>query len=176
MDQDRRTSLRRKDKLPFAWCLCEAEPKLTDICQGLDLPLVALSNNRLSDLESEANQTISGIRDTAVASALALMNRRVSLLQEALLGSLQIPAPVALDLSAEGLGFRNAVALASGSWLGIHLVLPDGSHLICAGHVNHCHPDGDEYAVGVSLAQLDEAASRRLTRYVISSKSLLSSD
>jgi len=156
----------------MAWCRCDAEPNLTDICQGLGLPLAAASNSRLTDLTSETSQAISGIKDAAVASALTLMNRRVSLLQDALLGSLTIPDPVALDLSAEGLGFRTASALASGSWLGLHLVLPGGSHLICAGRVNHCQPDGDEYAIGVSLTQLDDASARHLTRYVISNKSL----
>lgn len=144
---------------------------LTDVCQGLGLPLAAASTSRLTDLESEASQAISAIKDAAVASTLTLMNRRVSLLQDVLLGSLTVPDPVTLDLSAEGMGFRAAAAVASDSWLGIHLVLPDGAHLICAGRVNHCQPDGDGYAVGVSLAQLDDAAARRLTRYVISKKS-----
>ena len=170
MDQDRRTSLRRQDTLPFAWCQCDAEPNLTDICQGLGLPVAAASNSRLTDLELEASQAIGGIRDTAVAGALTLMNRRVSLLQDALLGNLTIPDSISLDLSAEGLGFRTRGTLESGSWLGIHLVLPDGFHLICGGRVNHCQPDEDDYVVGVSLEKLDEAAARRLTRYVISKK------
>ncbi len=168
VDHDRRTSLRRQDTLPFAWCRCDAEPNLTDICRGLGLPVAGASNSRLTDLELEAGQAIGGIRDAAVAGALTLMNRRISLLQDALLGNLTIPDSISLDLSAEGLGFRTHAALESGAWLGIHLVLPDGSHLICGGRVNHCQSDEDEYIVGVSLTQLDEAAARRLTRHVIS--------
>jgi hypothetical protein len=143
---------------------------MPDICRVLGLPATAVSTDRLNELDEEVARTLQRVKEPAVADVLGLLNQRISVLQESLLGQLPIPPDAPVDLSADGIGFATSTPVDPDSWIAVHLVLPEGTHLVCAGQITHCQSGPGGFSVGARLQHLDKSASRCLTRYVISNK------
>lgn len=172
MTDDRRSSLRRLETLPFAWCPADSTATVADLCSALALPRSHALQSRLAELDDDLTRAAGDLPDSRVAEVVRILDAKLAILQEGLLADASLPAPHALELSAEGVGFRASRPLDPGTWVGVHLVLPVNYHLICRARVTHCsradEPDADgQFHIGTELHGLETAAARRLTRHLI---------
>lgn len=165
---ERRAAIRRQATLPFAWHEVPASATLADACRALGVPDVLALQSRLAGLDEELQQTCAAVTDAPFAEALLILNRKLSVLEEALLGHAPVPAEHALTLSADGIGFGSERVLTPGAWLAVHLVLPVRQHVVCRAQVSHCRAvAADAHQVGAMFHELPDSAARRLTRYAI---------
>ncbi|HEX7035960.1 MAG TPA: PilZ domain-containing protein [Pseudomonadales bacterium] len=167
MSDDRRTSVRRQALLPFAWRALPDDASTADAIRALDLPAPLALQSRLAELDEELRRTTAALPDHRVLDALRALDAKVSVLEEAIFATVPTPAPAPVTLSADGVGFTAAEALAIGSRVAVHLVLPVAQHVIGLGCVRHCSAEPQGYGIGVELLELDAQAARRLTRYAI---------
>jgi hypothetical protein len=168
MSEDRRTSIRRRAALPFAWRPIPESASLTEICNALGLPPALALQSRLAELDDEFRRACAVLPDTRLAAALRVLDAKVAVLEEAVLAQSPHPDNRLVTISADGADFDSPDPLVVGSWLGVHLVLPVSYHIVCRGQVSHCHAiDSGGFRVGVELSHLEAPAARRLTRYAI---------
>ncbi|MEZ5560759.1 MAG: hypothetical protein R3E86_19705 [Pseudomonadales bacterium] len=147
-----------------------ATPKSAPPCSCRPRPPCSRS---LSAHDDDLEQSLRLVRDAATAAALRGLAAKLERLEDALLSQMDVPPSIPVDVAAEGLGFSTDVALAPGTTLAVHLVLPPVQHVIGRAVVSRCAVDPaapERYAVGVTLTPFDAAAARRLTRYVIRSR------
>lgn len=168
MSDDRRNSVRRTADLPFAWCEVAVDASLAHICDALAVPRAITRAARLAELEDAFAAALNAVTDRATASALRALERRLTVLEQALLAESAQPPARSLEVSADGVGFDAAEPLAAESTLGMHLLLPPVSHLILKARVTHCAElTAERWRVGAVFVDLDDAAARRLTRFAI---------
>lgn len=172
MSQDRRASVRRRITLPFAWVEVAPDADTAAICDALALPRALALQSRLADLDDEVVRTTAAVSDRATAAALAAINARIALLEEAVLADAPRPPEAELELSADGIGFPARRELAIGSSIGLHLVLPVTFHAVCRARVTSCAeaagPGPAAHRIGAEFRDLDGPLARRLTRLAIS--------
>lgn len=174
MTDDRRSSLRRLETLPFAWCVVDSTATVSEVCAALALPRSHALQSRLAELDDDLIRAAGDVQDSRVAEVVRILDAKLAVLQEGLLADAPLPPLQSLELSAEGVGFSASRELDAGTWLGVHLVLPVSYHLICRARVTHSdrpeEPDADgEFRIGAELHGLEAAAARRLTRHLIGS-------
>jgi hypothetical protein len=167
MSTERRESLRTEVTLPFKWLACAARTPADQLCKLFGLPGFIRIHGKLAELASEFSRALHDIRDPATVGALEVLDAKLGVLEEALHAETAIPTEQPLELAAEGIGFDSAQTLAPGSWLGVHLVLPTAYHLVCGAQVTHCKAADSGYRIGALLCDMDTAAAKRLTRFVI---------
>jgi hypothetical protein len=167
MSDDRRTSVRRQAALPFEWCPLPEDAGTADALRALGLPAPLTLQSRLAELDEEFRRSCSALADPRTVEALRALDGKLSGLEEALFSALPAPAPRAVTVSADGLGFSNGEALPVGGQLALHLVLPVSQHVVGVGRIRHCVAGPDRFAIGVELLGLDAQSARRLTRYAI---------
>lgn len=166
---DRRSSVRRNATLPFTWRVVEASAPPADVHKALGVPVTVALQGRLAELDEELLRASSGITDPATADALRVVDRKLQLLEECLLGPVPEPPVVPVALSADGVGFDSSEQLPVGTSLGIHLILPVSQHLVCLARVSRCDAAGSQgYRIGAEFVDLDGPTGRRLTRFAIS--------
>jgi len=168
MSDDRRNSVRRTADLPFAWCQVAVDASPEDICDALAVPRAIARLARLAELEDMSATALSAVTDRAAAAALRALERRLAVLEQALLAESAQPPVRTLEVSADGVGFDVAEPPAGDATLGMHLVLPPANHLILKARVSHCAALGaSRWRLGAVFLDLDDAAARRLTRFAI---------
>ena len=168
MTEDRRTSVRRRAALPFAWRPIPEGASLAEVCDALGLPPALALQSRLAELDDEFRRACAALADGRVAAALRVLDAKVAVLEEAVLAQAPHPDSRMVTISAGGIDFDSPDPLTVGAWLGVHLVLPVSYHIVCRGQVCHCRrQDGGGHRVGVDLSHLEAPAARRLTRYAI---------
>ena len=171
MSDDRRTSVRRRAELPFAWRNSVAGATTVELCRTLGIPVALALQSRLADLDEHFQSAAGSVTDSRVAEALRALDGKLEVLEEALLAQAPVPPPAPLDLSADGLAFEAPEALAEGSWIAVHVVLPTAYHLVGLAQVSHCaapHGDATGYRIGAGFHGLEDPVARRLTRFAIS--------
>lgn len=168
MSDDRRNSVRRTATVPFAWCEVAADASLADIGDALAVPRAITRAARLAEFEDAFAAALTAVADRGAASALRALERRLTVLEQALLDDAAQPPDCPVEVSADGIGFDVPQPLSAGATLGMHLVLPTVSHLLLKGRVSHCAALGPaRWRVGAEFVELDDAAARRLTRFAI---------
>ncbi len=140
------------------------------LCESFKLPAFVQLQGRLSDLDIELDHVLHNISDSSVIGALRLLDAKLDLLCEAQQVSVTVPDWKSIELSTDGIGFETRETLTSGSWIGIHLVLPTVYHLLGNAKVNHSEGRADGGWIGAELHDLDAASAKKLTRFVIGSK------
>lgn len=167
MSDDRRTSVRRQALLPFAWRVLPEDASTADAVRALDLPAPLALQSRLAELDEELRRAAAALPDHRVLDALRALDAKLSVLEEAIFAAVPTPSSGPVTVSADGVGFTASEALAVGSRLAVHLVLPVAQHVIGLGCVRRCVVEQQGYGIGVELLGLDAQAARRLTRYAI---------
>jgi len=172
MSDDRRNSVRRTADLPFAWCEVAADATLADVCDALAVPRAITRAARLAELEDAFAAALTAVSDRSAAGALRALERRLAVLEQAVLADSAAPPTQTLEVSADGVGFDVPEPPAAEATLGMHLLLPTVSHLLLKGRVTHCAEVGADlgpsrWRLGVAFVDLDAAAARRLTRFAI---------
>ena len=167
MTTERRDSLRTEVALPFQWLACTTHKPADQLCRLFGLPGFVRIHGKLGELASEFSRALHNVRDPATVGALEVLDAKLGVIEEALHADTAIPPMETLELAAEGIGFDSAETLTIGAWLGVHLVLPTAYHVVCSAEVTHCQAQGSGFRIGARLADLDTAAAKRLTRYVI---------
>lgn len=171
MSDDRRASVRRRVALPFNWAELTAEATAMELCDVLAVPRALAVRSRLADLDDEFARAAAAIGDARVADAVRALDRKVGVLEEALLAELPLPQAAELELSADGIGFAASRALPVDTWIGIHLVLPVSYHLVGLARVSRCAPpasgEPERHRIGAEFHGLEAPAARRLTRFAI---------
>lgn len=178
MSDERRSSVRRRAKLPFAWRESSTDATTHDICQALDLPPVLALQPRLADLDETFLTATANLTDPRMADALRALDGKLAVLEEALLAQARAPSAADVEISADGIGFRTRNPVATGARIGVHVVLPVRYHVVAAARVTHCvgpAGSGGLYRVGAEFVALDGNVGRRLTRFAISRDSVSAS-
>lgn len=171
MADDRRTSVRRRARLPFSWRESRQDATRADLCDALAVPRAVGFQSRLADLDDELLRVTSHLTDAYVADALRILDGKVAVLEEAVLASLPRPPVRAIEISADGIGFGADQLVPHGTWLAVLLVLPEAYHIVSLARVSHCMRAvggaSEPYHIGAEFHGLDASAARRLTRYAI---------
>lgn len=170
MSIDRRLSLRTCVDLPLAWQPLTDPLSASKLCESFKLPAFVQLQGRLLELNTELDHALHNISDSSVIGALGLLNAKLDLLCEAQQVDVTIPERKSIELSPDGIGFETHEALSSGTWIGIHLVLPTVYHLLGNARINHCEARAGRFWVGAELFDLEPASAKKLTRFVIGSK------
>jgi len=176
MGEERRTSRRSEFRLPFQWQqLAQGESLQTQIARW-SLEGILRTQQRVAALTADFEQAAMAVRDTATATALRALQGQVDLLQSSSFAAGSNPHPAHLELSADGIGFHSTRQLPIQAQLALHVVLPDGYHIVAEEKVSHarsvCNQSSgssiDGYRIGAALAAIDAISARRLTRLIIS--------
>jgi len=168
MSDDRRNSVRRTAEVPFAWCKVAADASLADVGDALAVPRSITRAARLAEFEDAFAAALTAVTDRGAAGALRALERRLAVLEQALLADAAQPSSCSVEVSADGVGFDAPEPLSAGATLGMHLVLPTVTHLLVKGRVTHCAELGPaRWRVGAEFLELDDATARRLTRFAI---------
>jgi hypothetical protein len=168
MRDDRRNSVRRTADLPFAWCEVPADATLADVGAALAVPGAITRAARLAEFEDAFAAALSAVTDRGTASALRALERRLAVLEQAVLADAAQPPGCSVEVSADGIGFDAAEPISAGTTLGMHLVLPTVTHLLLTGRVTYCAELGPaRWRVGAEFLDLDDATAKRLTRFAI---------
>ncbi|MCB1683990.1 MAG: PilZ domain-containing protein [Pseudomonadales bacterium] len=189
---DRRASLRVQARLPFQWQPLASREELKDLITRWGLAHHLEIQQSLATLDGQLERAMHDVRDPAVTTVLRLLDDKLDLIARSVRQDVerQIPRAVDIELSAEGMAFNHPSPLPVGTLIGVHLVLPAQGpsgvfHLLCTGRTTAAgvrHPGsatvssiqsatGDGNHLGVQFLDLPPAASRRLTRFVISTQS-----
>lgn len=166
--RERRAAVRRQATLPFQWrevedCVSEARA-----CEVLQVPAVLALQGRLADLDAELQRACAALSDPTIASALRALEGKVAVLEQAVLGQAPVPELQPATLSADGIGFTASRALAPGTWLALHLVLPPSDHVLCRAQVTRCRTArAGGHQIGAEFRELSASVARRLTRFAI---------
>lgn len=170
--EDRRTSLRIHARLPLQWRLQTGMVALPDLAAHWGLGQYLECQQALASLDQKFDRALHDIKDPATVSALRLLNSKMDLVAQGSGTSSEAAEapPIAVELSADGLGFELEQPLTQSSTIGVHLILPGPFHLLCNAQVSRCDrlDRSSRYHVGLTLLDLPPSASRRLTRFVIS--------
>lgn len=172
MSIERRESLRTEVELPLQWLACGAHTPPDQLCKLFGLPGFIRFHGKLGELGAEFSSAVRDVRDPATVGALEVLNAKLGVFEEALYAETAIPPEQLLELGTEGVGFDSTEPVADGAWLAMHLVLPTAYHVLCNARVTHCQEyarqDATGYRIGAQLCNVDTAAAKRLTRFVIS--------
>ena len=173
-ESERRSSRRSEFRLPFQWQILSGDESLDEQVRRWALEPDLEQQRRQVQLAAEFEQAAGAVRDVTVTAALRALHARVELLESQAPNRSSAPSRQRVELSADGLGFWSDRALDTGSRLGVHVILPSGYQLIGEATVSRCNMESGgsnesrTYRIGVKFEKLDPAASRRLTRLVIS--------
>ena len=170
MSIDRRLSLRTWVDLPLAWLRLSDPLSPTKLCESFELPVSVQLQGQLTEFDSELDHAFHNISDSTIISALRLLNSKLDLLCEAHQVDVTVPTRRSIELCVDGIGFETNEALPTGSWIGIHLVLPTAYHLLGNARVSQCEPRDGRCWTGAEFLDLDPASAKKLTRFVIGSK------
>jgi PilZ domain-containing protein len=166
MDGERRQSMRVTTRLPCQWHILAARPARHELLALFNLPGAATITPKLSSLNDEIQSALHTLDNNDVRHVLALLNSKIDLLSQAMLDS-QLPPVQPVGLSLSGLDVLNPRAIMPGTWVGVHLVLEDGYQLVESGQVSRCSPKGQEFVIGIALAQMEPQNARKLARFVM---------
>lgn len=166
-EDNRRSTVRRQAELPFDWRPMAGDPDLPAAVRALALPPGIALQADLADADASIERALGAVDDRAVAEALRAVAAKVSLVADAVLAEVPVPAPRPLALSAEGVGFVDDQPVDEGSAIAVHLILPPGRHVVCAAEVTRCEAAGAHWRIGASFRGLDAATARALTRFTI---------
>lgn len=169
MEHDRRSSVRRRTRLPFAWCPLDGPLPAVQVCDALGIPRALTLQSRLADLDEAFTTAMGALTEPPTAQALRLLDGKLGVVAEAVLAQAPVPDTGELELSADGVGFRAGRPLEPGRWVGVHLVLPVSYHVVCVARVNRCTAAAaGSYRIGAGFEGLEPPLERRLTRFAIS--------
>lgn len=171
MGVERRTSRRSEFRLPFQWQTLPEEQSLNSQIQRWHLDRVLRFQQQSASVRADFEKAMAAVRDSAVSGALRALNSRMELLESISTTTGVRPESVHLELSADGIGFNTGKPLTENTRLAVHIVLPDGFHLVAEATVSHCAADHQQsdrpYRVGAALENLDASSARRLTALII---------
>ena len=176
MGEERRTSRRSEFRLPFQWqCLASGESLQTQIARW-SLENILNAQQRFAALNADFEQAAMAVKDPATSTALRALQSRLDLLQSTSFSAGGNPPPAHLELSADGIGFHSEQLLPIATELAVHVVLPDGYHLVAGAQVSHARAISGQssrisergYRIGAELTTTDAVGARRLTRLIIS--------
>ena len=171
MGEERRTSRRSEFRLPLQWQILNEEQSLSSQIQRWHLDRVLQFQQQSASVRADFEKTMAAVRDSAVSGALRALSSRLELLESVSTSTGVRPEPIRLELSADGLGFHTRTPVNTGARLAVHIVLPDGFHLVAEATVSHCAENSSDsspvYRVGARLESLDANSARRLTSLII---------
>ena len=158
--------MRVTTRLPCEWHILAATPQRHELLQLFNLPGSALLAPQLSRVNDEVQTALYTLDNSEVRRVLELLNTKIDLLSQSMLAS-QLPPLLPVGLSLAGLDILSPRAIMPGTWIGVHLVLEAGYHLVECGQVSRCNRQQNEYAVGISLQQMEPQNARKLARFVM---------
>ena len=171
MGVERRTSRRSEFRLPFQWQILPEEQSLSSQIQRWHLDRVLQFQQQSATVRADFEKAMAIVRDSAVSGALRALSSRLELLESVSTSTGVRPEPVRLELSADGVGFHSRTPVPADARMAVHIVLPDGFHLVAEATVSHCAGNSDDanpvYRIGARLNRLDANSARRLTSLII---------
>ena len=112
------------------------------------------------------------VKDAATSTALRALQGRIDLLQASSFAASSNPPRARLELSADGIGFTAPQRLPEQAELAVHIILPDGYHLVAQARVSNVRAirgkSEPSYRIGAELTTTDAVSARRLTRLILS--------
>ncbi len=166
MDGERRQSMRVSTRLPCEWQPLAAAPSRHELLHLFELPPTAAFAPELSRLSDAIQNAIHKVDNTDVGQVLELLNTKIDIVSHQQLTT-KLPAIINVGLSLAGLDVKSNHAVTPGTWIGVHLVLEDGYHLVECGQVSRCTPKVHSFCIGVALTDMDPQNARRLARFVM---------
>ena len=167
MEPNNRQSIRIRAAVPGRFLAYARQPTLEQLHQAFGLSDAYIRNQAIADLDTELNAALGQIRDTATRATLHLLQQRMDLLSAPPVPE-QLPEPLDMTLSAEGIGIQSPDEIPVGYWLGVYLLL-DGLHpfLACA-RIIWCEASaGGPFRCGAKFSDMPADQARRLTKFVM---------
>jgi hypothetical protein len=150
--------------VPCEWQTFAHVPTRGELCEAFGLSSSLGCTDGAPDDSETLRQVVEQIADVKIRYAVELLSQRLEKLELAVSGANHTPDAVEVCLSLDGMEVDSGANVACGVNAGVHVVLEDNFHFLCATEVTRCKPLTEGYRVGMKFIAPDAASHRRWTR------------